>query len=242
MQRSVLAAFALAFFPTAEAAQILTNGGFESGFTGWGRADALGSDGTFFIQSGTASPVNLDTVPLPPSGTNAAMSDGGAPGSHVLWQNFSVAGPAAQVILSFDLFIGNRAGFFATPSTPATLDFGINEANQQVRVDILAGAAGNFSVALSDVLLNIYQSQAGNALVGGYNTVSVDITALVNANLSNTLRLRFAQTDNLAQLQAGVDNVSIDVQQTQVIPEPSSFFLMASGLFGVVSLLRRRKA
>jgi hypothetical protein len=227
----------MALIPAADAAQILTNGGFESGFTGWSRADALGSDGMFFIQTGTLSPVNLDPVAPPAGGTNAAMSDGAGPGSHVLWQDFMIPGIAGQVLLSFDLYIGNRGGMFATPS-PASLDFGLNAANQQVRVDILAGTAGNFSVASGDVLQSIYQTNPGDALVSGYTTVTMDITSIVNANVSNTLRLRFAETDNLAQLQAGIDNVSIDVQ---AVPEPSALFLMALGLCGAAGLRRYRR-
>jgi len=59
---------------------VITNGGFESGFTGWTRADQTGSDGTFFLQTGTSSPVNSDPVPAPPQGVNAAMTDAGGPG------------------------------------------------------------------------------------------------------------------------------------------------------------------
>jgi hypothetical protein len=231
-------AFTCALVLPAEAAQILTNGGFEAGFSGWSRADALGSDGTFFIQNGTASPLNGDAVPTPPGPINAAMSDGGGPGAHVLWQDFTISTTAPRFLLSFDLFIGNRAALFATPA-PASLDFGINAANQQVRVDILISSAGAFSVAASDVLLNLYQSKAGDPLVSGYTNYSFDITPLVVANLSNTLRIRFAETDNLAELQAGVDNVSLLSQ----IPEPSSLLTMASGcLLGLATLLRRRKA
>jgi hypothetical protein len=40
------------------------------------------------------------------------MTDAGGPGSHVLFQDLVAS--AAQ--LSFDLFIGNRAGRFATPN------------------------------------------------------------------------------------------------------------------------------
>jgi hypothetical protein len=41
------------------------------------------------------------------------------------------------------------------------------------------------------------------------------------------LRLRFAETDNLAQQQLGVDNVAIAVS---TIPEPASTALLAVGL------------
>lgn len=229
-------AFASTVAVPVKAAQLITNGGFSSGFAGWSKADAAGGDGTFFLQSGTLSPVNGDAVPSPPGPVAAAMSDGGGPGSHVLYQDFVIGGAASQFILQFDLFIGNRAGQFATPGN-GTLDFGINGPNQQVRVDILRTSAGIFSVAGSDVLQNIYQSSAGLPLVSGYTTVAVDVSALANANFGNTLRLRFAETDNLAQLQAGVDNVSL-----QSVPEPSSVLLGSAGcLVGLAAVLRKRR-
>lgn len=237
MNTFAVLAFASALTLPAEAAPVLINGGFEAGFTGWTTLDSLGSDGTFAIQSGTASPVNLDPVPAPPGGLIAAMSDGGAPGSHVLWQDFTVTSVGSQLMLSFDLFVGNRAQLFATPN-PADLDFGINAPNQQVRVDLLMGSADPFSVAAGDVLLNLYQSQPGDPLVAGYTTYSVDITSVVNANLGNTLRLRFAQTDNLAQLQAGVDNVGI----AAAVPEPSTVVMVGAGFALLAAALRRRKA
>src|SRR5262252_2097616 len=67
----------------ANATPLILNGGFESGLTSWTRVDQLGSEGTFFPQSGTVSPVNGDLVPAPPGGAFAAMSDAFGPGSHV---------------------------------------------------------------------------------------------------------------------------------------------------------------
>ena len=107
----------------ATASPLILNGGFETGFSSWVRADQLGSEGTFSLQNGTASPVNGDAVPAPPKGVAAAMTDAGAPGSHVLYQDFVVSG-AGSFFLSLDLFLGNRAGSFVT-ANPATvgLDF-----------------------------------------------------------------------------------------------------------------------
>jgi hypothetical protein len=228
-------AFTCALAMPVHAGEILTNGGFENGFVGWSTSDQLGSDGTFSVQSGTSSPVNGDTVPAPPGGVNAAMTDGGAGGAHVLSQSFTV-NAAAQYLLSFQIFIGNRAGLFRTP-TPASLDWAQNFANQQVRVDLMDDSAAPDSVAGADILQNLYQSQAGDALVGdGYVTYSFDVTSLLNAHLGNTLRIRFAETDNLGPLQFGVDNVSL-----QTVPEPGSMLSMAGGLLGLAVFLRRRK-
>src|SRR5215472_7477796 len=116
------AAVALDFAATSSvhALPVISNGGFESGLASWTKADQLGSEGMFFSQSGTTSPVSGNTVPAPPQGTMAAMTDAAGPGSHVLYQDFTAT--AGSAALSFALFIGNRADRFATPN-PASLDF-----------------------------------------------------------------------------------------------------------------------
>jgi hypothetical protein len=203
---------------------IITNGSFEAGFTGWTLANSAGSDGSFMLQSGTTSPVNGDPVPPPTAGTRAAMTDGMGPGSHVLYQDFVVPATLSPVdsSIKFDLFIGNRAPFFATPSPPS-LDFGINAFNQQVRVDLMKASADPFSVASTDVVQNLYQSKAGDPLVSGYTTFAINLRGSLLANTGQTLRLRFAEVDNVGALQLGVDNVSF-----QAVPEPSS--LVTAGL------------
>ena len=158
-------------------AGLITNGGFESGFSSWTRTDQLGSEGTFALQTGTTSPVNGDPVPAPPGGTTAAMTDAQGPGSHVLSQSFTVSAPVLAAMLRFDIFVGNRAGMFVSPST---LDFSTPALNQQARVDILVGSAGAFSVLPADVLLNAFQTNPGDPLVSGYTHHTVDVTTLIN--------------------------------------------------------------
>ncbi len=210
------------------AAPTITNGGFEAGFTGWTRVDQLGSDGTFFLQAGTASPVNGDPVPAPPEGTTAAMTDAQGPGSHVLYQDFLAS--TANAMLLFDLFLGNRdTDFFA----PASLDFSTPTLNQQARVDIMLASADPFSVAAADILQNLYQTASGDPLVSGYSTHSADISAVLTANAGQTLRLRFAETDNVFTFQLGVDDVRIQA----AVPEPGSALLLVAAL---AALLVRR--
>lgn len=208
-------------------AALIANGGFESGLAGWTKADQVGSDGTFLVQSGTASPVNADLVPAPPGGTNAAMTDAQGPGTHVLYQSFTATSPVSSAVLVFDVFVGNRSDAFRTPNT---LDFSTPTLNQQGRVDILLGSADPFSLAVSDVLLNAYRTNVGDPLISGYTHQAVDITALVNSHLNTPLMLRFAEVDNVFTFQLGVDNVDI-------VPEPASLGLIAAG---VVMVLRRR--
>jgi hypothetical protein len=221
-------------FGSAVRADVITNGGFEAGFTGWTRVDQVGSEGTFFLHSGTASPVNGLPVPAPPGGLFAAMTDAQGPGSHVLYQDFVV--PAINITaarLSFDLFVGNRADRFASPSS---LDFSTPALNQQARVDILRPGADPFSVAAGDVLQNLFQTKPGDPLISGYNTISADVTALFAANAGQTLRLRFAETDNLNIFQFGVDNVALEV-----VPEPATALLFGLGVLVSVARLRRRR-
>ena len=204
---------------------LITNGGFEAGFAGWTRVDQLGSDGTFFLQTGTTSPVTAYAVPAPPEDTFAAMTDAGGPGSHVLLQTFTFAAPVPSAVLSFDYFVGNRdVDVFGDPGTfrtPNTLDFSTPTLNQQARVDILSASADPFSLAPADVLLALYRTEVGDALVSGYTPRSFDITAFANAHIGSPLTLRFAEVDNVAPFQFGVDRVALEVGSVAVA-EPSS--------------------
>ncbi len=217
-------AFACLLVAPSQAAPLITNGGFESGFNGWTRADQIGSDGTFAIQTGATSPVNANPVPPPPGGLNAAMTDAQGPGTHILYQDIFIPAIVTSPVLSFQLYLNNQAPDYFVPD-PASLEFATPALNQQFRVDIMTTAADPFSVAGADILQNIYQTQSGNPLVSGYFTVSVDLTSLLAANSGQTLRLRFAEVDNVFTLNAGVDNVGF----TQV-PEP------ATGIAGIALL------
>lgn len=238
---TLLALGALACAPALmHAAEIINNGGFESDFASWTRVDQSGSDGTFLLQTGTASPVNGDPVPPPAGSTHAAMTDAQGPGTHVLYQDFVVSAPVGSASLSFEAFLGNRASSFFVP-TPASLDFGAAAFNQQARVDILLGSASVFSVSNNDVLLNVLQTKPGDSLITGYVTYSVEIASLLNAHLNTPLRLRFAETDNVSTFQFGVDNVSLS---TSSVPEPASWatLMVAALVWGSYRGLHRRKS
>jgi hypothetical protein len=226
------AAVALAMGLPAQALPLLVNGGFEAGLTGWTRVDQLGSEGTFFLQAGALSPVLGEPVPPPPAGANASMTDAAGPGSHVLYQDFLASAGSAS--LTFSLFVGNRAGAFSVPAL-TSLDFSTPALNQQVRVDILRAGADPFSLLGTDILQTLFASLPGSPLVTGYTTIAADISALLAANLGQSLRLRFAEVDNVAPLQMGVDNVAI----TAVVPEPASTLLVSAAL-ALLMLCKRR--
>lgn len=227
----IMTAALMGLYSMTASAALITNGGFESGLAGWTVADQLGSDGTFFLQSGTLSPANGFTVPAPPEGSQAAMSDAGAGGSHVLYQDFTVPVGTSSGTISFALFINNGAGQFHVPSAATTgLNWGTAVLNQQVRVDILGSSAAEFSVDPADVLQNLYQSATADPLLSGYSLITVDISALLAANQGNSVRLRFAEVDNVSFLNLGVDSVDIT---TSAVPEPASFGVALAGLAGL---------
>ncbi|HJT81218.1 MAG TPA: PEP-CTERM sorting domain-containing protein, partial [Chthoniobacterales bacterium] len=154
------------------------------------------------------------------------------PGSHSLIQNFVVPSSPVLASLQFDLYINNHATNFFSP---ASLDFSTPTLNQQFRVDIMTGAADPFSLSLTDVLLNIYQTQPADSLVSGYNTITSDLTALFAAHPGETLKLRFAAVDNVNFLNIGIDRVSL------AVPEPGSTALLAIGLATLATTLVRRR-
>lgn len=218
-------------------AQSITNGGFESGLAGWTTADQAGSDGTFWLQTGAASPVNAFAVPAPPGGVHAAMTDSVAGGSHVLYQDFAVPAVVAPgTTLAFALYLNNGAGTYTNPGNldwAATNASGVLNLNQQARIDITSAAAGAFSVSAGDVLLNLYQTGVATPPVTGYDPFQFDLTALLQAHAGETLRLRFAETDNVNFFNMGVDRVRF------FVPASPAWLLVCGGMAGA---LRRRRA
>ncbi|MGV3722207.1 MAG: PEP-CTERM sorting domain-containing protein [Actinomycetota bacterium] len=218
----------------------INNGGFESGFSSWTRVDQVGSDGGFSSQTGNASPVNGFSVAAPPEGATAAMTDQQGPGAHALYQDFLVDASANSRFIKFSLYL--NSGFEFT--NPGSLDFATPSLNQQARVDIMTASADPFSVAGGDVLQTLFQTQSSDPLESGYTSYLIDVTSLLQAHQGQTLRLRFAEVDNVSFLNFGVDDVGFVEQTTgDLVPEPSSLALAASGLLPLLSLtsLRRRR-
>jgi hypothetical protein len=165
---------------------------------------------------------------------NAAMTDAQGPGSHVLYQDFVVPSIVNGAFVRFSLFVNNAAGTFETPEH---LDYFTPDLNQQARVDVMTTSADPFSAAPADILQNLYQTESGDPSVSGYTPFIRDITSLLQARQGQTLRLRFAEVDNVQLLNLGVDNVDI----VDAVPEPASWMLTVAGLFAAFTASHRRR-
>jgi MYXO-CTERM domain-containing protein len=216
---------------TSSAAQLLTNGNFETGdFTGWTSNVQAGSSGSRFIDTpGTTSPSSGSATPANAGGGSFyVVTDQGGPGSYSLIQSFTIPSTPSSVILSFEMFNQTSVG----SANAGTLDYA-GSANQHARVDILSAAALPFETG-AGVLQNYYLGNDGAIPRPSYTSYSFDITSLVST--PGTYQLRFAQVDNQGIFQQGIDNVSINF--TTAVPEPSAALLGGLALAG---MLRRRR-
>ena len=215
---------------------VITNGGFESGLTGWTLVDEAGGSGGFYLQSGTGSPLNGFSVSAPTGGSFAAMTDMVGPGSHVIYQDFVVPMNLTQATLFFQYYANNMSGTWCSAST---LSYG-ESCNQAVRVDLVDPSVDSdpFTVNPAAILGGGSTSQNTN----GYEISSADITSLIQGYGGQTLRLRFHEVDNQLFFNFGIDDVSITGDaELSAVPEPGTMALMATGiaLIGVVARRRR---
>ncbi|MGR9105876.1 MAG: PKD domain-containing protein [Gammaproteobacteria bacterium] len=178
----------------------VVNGGFEDGsLSGWG---VVGNNfGQWYAYSGTSSPLTGRAIAAPPEGLYAATTDQVGAGVRILYQDITVPATGTYY-LEFQLYYKNfAAGFF----TPASLVAFGGFPNQQYRVDLISPGAPIRSVDPSDVLLNIFQTQVGDPNQIGPTPYSVSLAAFAG----QTVRLRFAEVDNVLFFLASVDDVKL---------------------------------
>jgi hypothetical protein len=217
-------------------AQLITNGGFETGnLSGWTMASQAGSAGNFFALGGTTAPLSGEPTVGPASGSFYALADQTGPAALALIQPFTVTGSVSSVTLSFSLFANSYA---AVAVNPAGLDYTAAGANQHARVDILRAGATPFDTG-SGVLANFFLGADSGANPHHYTNYTFNITSLVAAG--GTFQLRFAEVDNVNFFDLGVDNVSVSTTAGGV-PEPSSLLLGGVGVAGIIFLRLKRGA
>lgn len=209
---SCLGVSLLAALGSTQAAELLVNGSFEQnsgagaqGFAGWQMSSRAGSKGGFYAQQGGKGPVTPVTVPAPPDGGFALMSDQPGPGSHILYQDVAIpAGASAR--LTARVYVQNAAKL---ATAPATLDHGGAAPNQQVRIDVMDPAAAPDDLG-AGVLANVFRwpvatAPGPSASGSGYQNLQYDLSAFEG----RTVRLRIVEVDNRQSLFFGVDALSI---------------------------------
>ncbi len=196
--------------PVGAGAATVLNGDFETGnLTGWQVSNIPPepeNSGSWFAYTGTTSPFEGEfapPVPPPPAGKYAAITAQGGPGTHILYQDVALE-PFYTHQLSLLVYYRSEAPL-ATPS-PETLEAGgLPSENQQYRIDVMKPTAPITSVNPSDILATAFATSTGSPQELGPTTYTVNLTAFAG----QTVRLRFAEVDNLGFFAAGTDNVAI---------------------------------
>jgi len=211
----------------AQAQNLITNGGFESGdFTGWSTNVQSGSNGNLYVHAndGTSVPSSLPTSVNPTGGNFFAVTDQSGPGSYSLTQAFTLSS-SGVVNISFDLFANNYAG----NTYPNGRDLNTFPNENEV-VDILKAGADAFTNDPNDIVAVLFGPGTAGSSWG-------TISASLNLAAGNYV-FRFAETDNQSNFTAGLDNVSVI---GGAVPEPASWAMMLGGFGLVGGAMRRRR-
>ena len=188
---------------TVSSVELITNGGFESGTTGWTLTD--GGSGGWSVESDTLPPNGAYATPGPQAGTYYIVSYQGGPGVHALEQSFTVPDGTVSVTVDFALFVQTYTGDFVNS---AGLDYTAYP-NQHARVDLLVGGATALSTNIADIIQNFYLGIDG-APTQPWTVYTFDLTG--DVNVGGTYDLRFAQVDNQGNFNLGVDAVTVTAE------------------------------
>jgi hypothetical protein len=208
------------FFLTcaANATQVFTNTGFESGATGWTITNAASNSGpgSYAIISGFLTPLTGNPTAGPASGTNYAVSDDFAPGTYALTQGFTAPVGLTSALLSLKIFVNDFVGGSGTGAT----------------VDLLAAGADPIT---GPSLATFYT--ADTAVAGGVPNPYVSISNMnITASLvaGNSYQLRILSSSATGPINVGVDDVTLDITASVTgVPEPS-FFVPTALVAGLV--------
>ena len=219
----------------ASAAELLTNGNFETGtYAGWSANTRAGSNGTLYISTpGANAPQSgLSTAGNGSGGNFYSVTDQGGPGSYSLVQAFTVPNVVTSLKLAFQMFANNYAGGVFVD--PVGLDHNVAP-NQHARVDILIAGANAFTNNPADIVANFFLGADTGSNPHPYTNYAFDLFGLLTAGQS--YQIRFGEVDNQLFFNQGVDNVSI---LANAVPEPAAWALMIAG-FGLVGGAMRRR-
>jgi hypothetical protein len=178
---------------------------FESGSLANWKIAGSGA-GAWFVYTDGKTPPNASesdpnfpfSVPNPPQGKFAAVTDMNGPGRRILYRDVELDG---RYTLRLTVFYVNAGRF----TSPETLDYESTE-NQQFRIDIVAPAAPADSLTAAHVLANVFRTSPGDPDRRDPSAVTVDLSKWAG----QTVRLRLASVDNLGPLRVGVDEIRLE--------------------------------
>jgi hypothetical protein len=224
---------------SASATDLVVNGDFETGLSGWTTASQVG---TAFDPSipATAGYIAVGSGYIPPSvgypvldpfaGASYALGDATAAGAYALIQDFTLPSGTTSVSLSFASYIYDWSGQ-TTVGNGFDYTSGLN---QHVQVDILKGGSADFTTSAGDVVASLFAGGSSDPSVA-WSLSNYDLTSSLVAG--QTYRLRFATVASTFVISHGIDDVSLDVQ---AVPEPMTVFVL--GLPALALVRRRRSA
>lgn len=196
---------------SARADQLITNGSFETGLTGWLTAST--GDGGFSVIQGTATPLTYNNTVGASAGSSYAVSDDySSSQTQFLRQFFTAPSGFQTATLSFAMFVNDIYG----------ADFGSSGPGAQVSLLNSLGAV----IANLFGPVDTFENPVGSP--NPYRQYSLNIASLLTPG--STYGLQFSSADTTNLINVGVDNVSlVTANATAVTPEPTTLSLVGLG-------------
>jgi hypothetical protein len=207
---ALVVAIALAGLSVAAgSAATVTNGDFETGnFSGWTATDDGGGNGQWSITATGTAVCSLGTTNTP-DGSSAALWDMFDPSWGILTHDLVV--PTGGV-LSVNYAYDNLAGLWAQDgSNPYSVSLGPQD--EWLRIDVIKSTAARDTLAPSDILATIFDSQTGSP---AFSQSWVAGTASLAAYAGQTVTFRVAAVNTSSCLPVWIDDLTLTSTSGQV--------------------------